>query len=72
MFHSVARGIAFVLFAPISMISALFRFRNDKKTAADRILGTRGLKAADIYNARLGHRMKREEHPIEPQDRVEA
>ena len=72
MFHSVARAIASVLLAPISVVSALIGFRRKEKTAADRILEKRGLKAADIYNARLGHRMKQEEHRIESQDHVEA
>ena len=52
MFHSVARGIAFVLHSLISAPLAVLKHRK-KKTAADRILEDRGMKE---YNSRLFHR----------------
>ena len=72
MFQSVTRGIALVLLAPVSAISALVRFRKQEKTAADRILEKRGLKAADVYSSRLDSRMNEEEQCIELQERLEA
>ena len=72
MFHSVMRGIAHVLLAPVSTIYALFIFRNEKKTAADRILEKRGLKAADIYSSRLDYRVKEKEQHTELQERLQA
>ena len=72
MFQSVARGIALVLLAPVSAISALLRFRTQEKTAADRILEKRGLKTADTHGSHLDSRVKEEEQRIEIQERLEA
>ena len=67
MFHSVTRGIAFVLH---SLISAPTIFKKRKKrTAADRILEGRGLKE---YNSRLFYQAEQEQQSVDRQDHVEA
>ncbi len=68
MFHSVTRGIAFVLHILVSAPSATFKKRK-KRNAADRILEGRGLKE---YNSRLFIRAEQERGHVELQDHVEA
>lgn len=75
MFQSIKRGVAVILLGvasvAISATSAMLKLRDEEKSAADRVLEGRGLKAEDVYCSPLDYRLTEEAKVIASQDRVE-